>query len=106
MNISRKKSKDTTTLIFEGDLTIYYVAQIKDELFADYEKFADKVALDLAAVSEIDTAGVQLLLFAKKFFSSVHRSIFITRSNESVDSVLTALDVSTLFSMESEGIPS
>ncbi|MEN0035549.1 MAG: STAS domain-containing protein [Cellvibrio sp.] len=101
MNISRKKSKDTTTLVFEGDLTIYYVAQIKDELFADYEKLADKIALDLTSVTEIDTAGVQLLLFAKKFFSSVHRSVFITKSNESVESVLTALDVNSQFALES-----
>lgn len=101
MKISRKKSKDTSTLIFEGDLTIYYVTQIKDELFADYEKLADKIALDLGAVGEIDTAGVQLLLFAKKFFAAVHRPLFITKSNESVDSVLTALDLSTQFAMES-----
>jgi anti-sigma B factor antagonist len=101
MNISRKKSKDTTTLVFEGDITIYYVAQIKDELFADYEKLADKVALDLEGVTEIDTAGVQLLLFAKKFFASVHRSLFISKSNESVDTVLTVLDVNTQFAMES-----
>ena len=101
MNISRKKSKDTSTLIFEGDLTIYYVAQIKDELFADYEKLADKIALDLTSVGEIDTAGVQLLLFAKKFFASVRRPLFISKSNESVDSVLTALDLNTQFAMES-----
>lgn len=101
MNISRKKSKDTTTLVFEGDITIYYVAQIKDELFADYEKLTDKVALDLEGVTEIDTAGVQLLLFAKKFFTSVHRSLFISKSNESVDIVLTVLDVNTQFALES-----
>ena len=101
MNISRKKSKDTSTLIFEGDLTIYHVTHIKDELFADYEKLADRVAFDLGAVGEIDTAGVQLLLFAKKFFSSVHRPMFISKSNESVDSVLIALDVNTQFAMES-----
>lgn len=101
MNISRKKSKDTTTLIFEGDLTIYHVALIKDELFADHDKMADKVALDLSAVGEIDTAGVQLLLFAKKFFTSVRRPLFISKSNESVDSVLTALDVNSQFIMES-----
>jgi anti-sigma B factor antagonist len=100
MNIVRKKNKDTTTLVLEGDLTIYYVAQIKDEIFADYDKLADKVALDLSAVSEIDTAGVQLLLFAKKFFSAVHRSFFISKSNESVDTVLTVLDVNNHFVME------
>ena len=101
MNISRKKNKDTTTLVLEGDLTIYYVTQIKDEIFADYEKLADKIALDLGAVGEIDTAGVQLLLFAKKFFSTAHRSMFISKSNESVDAVLTALDVNSHFAMES-----
>lgn len=101
MNISRKKNKDTTTLVFEGDLTIYYVTQIKDEIFADYEKLADKIALDLGAVGEIDTAGVQLLLFAKKFFSTVHRSMFISKSNESVGAVLTVLDVNSHFAMES-----
>jgi len=101
MNISRKKSKDTTTLILEGDLTIYYVAQIKDEIFADYEKLSDKIALDLEGVTEIDTAGVQLLLFAKKFFATVHRSLFISKSNASIDVVLDVLDVNTQFAMES-----
>lgn len=101
MNVSRKKSKDTTTLIFEGDLTIYYVAQIKDEIFADYEKLSDKIALDLEGVTEIDTAGVQLLLFAKKFFATVHRSLFISKSNGSIDVVLDVLDVNTQFAMES-----
>lgn len=101
MNISRKKSKDTTTLVIEGDLTIYYVTQVKDEIFADYEKLADKVALDLQGVTEIDTAGVQLLLFAKKFFATVHRSLVIAKTNESVEAVLGVLDVNTQFSMES-----
>lgn len=101
MNISRKMSKDTTTLVFEGDLTIYYVAQIKDEIFADYEKLSDKIALDLEGVTEIDTAGVQLLLFAKKFFATVHRSLFISKSNASIDVVLDVLDVNTQFAMES-----
>lgn len=99
MKIERKKSKDTSTLVFEGELTIYNVSQLKDELFADYDKLADKVALDLQAVTEIDTAGVQLLLFAKKFFSAIHKSVFITKSNESVESVLIALDVNSQFAL-------
>jgi anti-sigma B factor antagonist len=101
MNISRKKSKDTSTLIFEGDFTIYYVTQAKNEIFADYEKLADKIALDLEGVTELDTAGVQLLLFAKEFFRSIQRSLFITKSNESVESVLAKLDVQSQFIMES-----
>lgn len=99
MKIERKKSKDTSTLIFEGELTIYNVSQLKDELFADYDKLADKIALDLQAVTEIDTAGVQLLLFAKKFFSAIHKSVLITKSNASVESVLVALDVNSQFAL-------
>lgn len=101
MNISRQKNKDTTTLEFAGDLTIYQVAQVKQDLLADYETLADKVALDLTWVNEIDTAGVQLLLFAKKFLTSVDRTVFIVHSNESVESVLTALDLKNYFSLES-----
>ena len=97
MKIERKKSKDTSTLIFEGELTIYNVSQLKDELFADYDKLAEKIALDLQAVSEIDTAGVQLLLFTKKFFTAIQKPVFISKSNELVENILAALDVNTLF---------
>lgn len=100
MHITRKKNKDTTTLVFEGELTIYNVAQAKDELFADYESLGDKVALDLQAVAEIDTAGVQLLLFAKKFFAGLHKKIFISKANEVVESVLGVLDVNAQFAKE------
>lgn len=97
MKIARKKSKDTSTLIFEGELTIYNVSHLKDELFADYDKLAEKIALDLQAVSEIDTAGVQLLLFTKKFFTAIQKPVFISKSNESVENILAALDINTLF---------
>lgn len=101
MKITRKKTKDITTLIFEGDLNIYEVAVTREELFADYEHLTEKIALDLHAVGEIDTAGVQLLLFAKQFFAGLHKAVFIVKSNEMVDSVLEALDVSRNFSLES-----
>lgn len=101
MKITRKKNKDTTTLIFEGALSIYEVNAIKEELFADYERLADKIALDLHSVSEVDTAGVQLLLFAKTFFAGIHKSVFIVKGNEAVDNILTTLDVSHHFAIES-----
>ncbi len=101
MKITRKKNKDITTLSFDGDLTIYQVAETKDELFADHERLTENIALDLHKVGEIDTAGVQLLLFAKLFFSNLHKTIFIVKSNEIVDSVLIKLDIYSQFSRES-----
>ncbi len=97
MNIERKKNKDTTTLIFSGDLTIYQVSQIKQDFLSEPEKMTAKVALDLHQVTEIDTAGVQLLLFAKKLFSDLNKELFISKNNESVDMVLTALGVNSQF---------
>lgn len=101
MNITRKKNKEITTLSFEGDLTIYHVTESKTALFAEHEKLTDKIALDLQKVSEIDTAGVQLLLFARIFFAKLHKTVFIAKSNEIVDSVLTRLDISSQFTLES-----
>lgn len=101
MKITRKKNKETTTLSFEGELTIYHVAESKTELFANHERLTDKIALDLHNVSEIDTAGVQLLLFARIFFAKLHKTVFIAKSNEVVDSVLTKLDISSQFTFES-----
>ena len=68
MSVERKKSKDTTTLTISGDLTIYSVAQLKDEILNDLENLEQQVALDLQSVSEIDTAGIQLLLFTQSIF--------------------------------------
>jgi hypothetical protein len=55
----------------------------------------------LHSVSEIDTAGVQLLLFAKVFFAKLDKTVFIVKSNEMVDAVLTKLDLTSHFSLES-----
>jgi anti-sigma B factor antagonist len=97
MNIERKKTKDTSTFMFEGELTIYKVHQAKQDLFNDHEKLLNQIAFDLHQVTEIDTAGVQLLLFAKKYFSSRNKSLFISKTNESVEAVLTALNVNNQF---------
>lgn len=97
MKIERKKNKDTSTLTLEGELTIYNVTQIKQEIFSDHEKLSNNIAVDLHQVTEIDTAGVQLLLFAKIFFEKSNKSLFISKSNESVDAVLKVLNVNTQF---------
>lgn len=89
-------------MAFDGDLTIYQVTETKDELFADHERLTENIALDLHKVGEIDTAGVQLLLFAKRFFSDVNKNIFIVKSNEIVDSVLLKLDIYSQFTQDAK----
>ncbi|MEF8700272.1 MAG: STAS domain-containing protein [Candidatus Accumulibacter sp. UW20] len=48
-----------------GELTIYSAGEIKAEL-ADAMSGADDLEVDLGGIAEIDTAGLQLMLIAKR----------------------------------------
>lgn len=100
MNISCKNNKSGTLLSVEGELTIYSVAQAKQALFDDYAKYVSPIALDLESVSEIDTAGLQLLLFMQKILSDDNKKLHLTKSNEHVDAILKNLDVATYFTLD------
>lgn len=100
MNISCKNNKSGTLLSIDGELTIYSIAQAKQELFDDYDNFVSPITLDLHGVSEIDTAGLQLLLFLQKMLSKDNKKIHLEKSNEHVDSILKNLDVATYFTLE------
>jgi len=100
MNITRKNSKSGTSLCIDGELTIYTVTQAKQTLLEDHENFTSTVSLDLRNVSEIDTAGLQLLLFVQKHLNNLDKKLQLTKSNEHVDALLENLDVATYFTLE------
>lgn len=100
MNITRKNTKSGTALSIDGELTIYTVTQAKQALLEDHENFTSPVALDLRNVSEIDTAGLQLLLFVQKHLSGLEKTLHLTKSNEHVDALLEHLDVVSYFKLE------
>lgn len=100
MNVTRKNNKSGTVLSLEGELTIYTVTQAKQALLEDHENFLSPVALDLRNVSEIDTAGLQLLLFVHKQLKSLEKTVHLTKSNEHVDALMTHLDVASYFTLE------
>lgn len=59
------QSDTQTPLRLSGELTIYHAAEIKPQLVALIGR-ADTPDLDLSEVTELDTAGLQLLLFARR----------------------------------------
>lgn len=65
--MSKKKAAKpaASTLKLEGELTIYRAAELKDTLLAPLAE-ATSLEADLAGVTEIDSAGVQLLMLAKQ----------------------------------------
>jgi anti-anti-sigma factor len=56
-----------STLRIDGELTIYRAAELHREIVAALPRAkGESLAIDLAEVTEIDGAGVQLLLAARK----------------------------------------
>lgn len=97
MKISRKKNRNQILMKFDGELTIYSAMQSRDLIFQDQEAWPELVALDLHAVEELDTAGVQLLLLMDKLQRARAGRVVIDSSNEQVDRVLELLDITHYF---------
>ncbi len=62
----RAETKDGLSLLhIEGDMTIYTAAELKAELMPHLSQPLER-EIDLSGVSEIDSAGLQLLMLAKR----------------------------------------
>lgn len=88
MDVNRKHSKTSTTLRLSGECTIYHAASAKESLLGDSKGFDKTVQLHLEQISEIDTAGVQLLLMLQKCVQQAGGTLRLQSSNETVDQVL------------------
>ena len=53
-------------LVIEGELTIYRAAELKERLLDALAATDAVLEIKLAGVKEVDTAGVQLLMLAKR----------------------------------------
>jgi anti-anti-sigma factor len=88
-------STATTTLPLDGELTIYRAAELKPLLLQRPDGDA-ALALDLSQVSEIDTAGVQLLLLARREAALQGRGFGIAAVSPAVADALELLGLADL----------
>lgn len=65
MTSATERDSAPSMLHIAGDMTIYRAAELKPALLAALEQ-ASVLEINLADVTEIDTAGIQLLMLAKK----------------------------------------
>lgn len=100
INVIHNNNKNGTTLTLDGELTIYSVTAAHKTLSELFDAFVSPVSLDVSRVSEIDTAGVQLLLFVKKQLGECDKAIYISNSNSQLDSIFSLLDLTNLFAVE------
>lgn len=76
----------------EGEMTIYTALELKDRLLAPLNQCVH-MAIDLAGVSEIDSAGLQLLVMTKNEARARGKSLSISGHSPAV---LEALDLCNL----------
>lgn len=74
-------------LALTEDLTIYHALEQKNALLAALAN-TDELELDLLHVSEIDTAGLQLLVLLKKEAQRSGKTISVVAHSQSVRAVI------------------
>lgn len=99
MRKTRTKSpsgEDVQRLVLEGDLTIYHAQEHKRRLLDALDQ-AKVVELDLARVSEIDSAGLQVLLLTKRESLAAGKDLRILAHSPAVQELLDFLNVASYF---------
>lgn len=84
------------SLQIEGEMTIYRAAELKDVLLVPLAGGAH-LDVDLSGVSELDSAGVQLLMAAKAEAAARHGTLRLTGHSPAVLEVFELLDLAGHF---------
>jgi len=89
-------SPDATRLVIDGDLTIYRAADVKRELLDQLEQH-DPLELDLSQVAQIDTAGIQLLVLAKRESQRRGTTLRIVAHSQAVQELIDFYNMAAYF---------
>jgi anti-anti-sigma factor len=83
-------------LILDGAMTIYNATEIKNQLLSGLNA-APILELDLSHVSEMDTAGFQLLVMAKRESQRINHSLRIVGHSPAVQEVIEFFNMGAFF---------
>lgn len=87
---------DRCQVDIEGEMTIYTAAQLKEQLLPVLND--DKaLTITLANVTEIDSAGVQLLMLVSKTRSAQNRTTTLSDHSNAVVDVFQLMDLVSYF---------
>jgi anti-anti-sigma factor len=83
-------SQGAASLAIEGEMTIYRAAELKPALLDAVREHAAP-ALDLSAVTEFDSAGLQLLLVARQEAARLGKRLVLSAASNAVRDVFALL---------------
>lgn len=96
MEISVHNTNDRCTVSLAGELTIYDTGVLKDGLVAAVGECAE-IEVDLSAVTDIDTAGLQVLILAKRHAAATNKTLRLVGHSRPVVELIELYDVAALF---------
>ncbi|MCP4433853.1 MAG: STAS domain-containing protein [Gammaproteobacteria bacterium] len=96
MGIEIKSDDGYCQARIEGDMTIYTAGEYRETLLTQCHSRGG-LELDLEHVSEIDTAGLQLLIALKKHLDDTESGLQIKKYSEAVQKALVLTQLETAF---------
>jgi anti-anti-sigma factor len=91
-----KSKQGSKSLIIEEDMTIYNAAAQKDQ-FLQALAGCNELDLDLLKVNEMDSAGFQILLLAKREAIKADKSVRLTAHSKAVTEILDLFNMASYF---------
>jgi anti-sigma B factor antagonist len=92
MTIGETSQGAAACLAVEGEMTIYRAAELKPALL-EAVRTHDAPALDLSAVTEFDSAGLQLLLVARREAERLGKRLAVNAASPAVRDVFALLGI-------------
>jgi anti-anti-sigma factor len=96
MSITIESENGLSHVKLAGELTIFYADELWPQLWQGLQE-AQEVEIDLNGVSEIDTAGIQLLMMAKKNEKSAGKTVRVLNHSQSVLEAFELYDLAGYF---------
>ncbi len=93
---TRPGSDGTERMTIKEDMTIYHAESLKAALMRGIER-STLLELDLSQVTEIDSAGIQLLMLAKRESQSRAKTLSITAHSPAVHELIDFFNIAAYF---------
>ncbi|MBV7539109.1 STAS domain-containing protein [Duganella sp. sic0402] len=87
---------EITRIALDGELTIYRAADLKVSVLEALRK-ARLLEIDLSGVTELDTAGLQVLMLAKQVAAAEQRTLRLVQHSPAVVEIFEMLDLVAFF---------
>lgn len=96
MKIHSSKQQQQTLISLEGELTIYNVNDLRAELLSVVNN-ADDIEINLSLVSDVDSAGLQLLMLVKREMLKQEKNLRLVAHSRAVLDAFELCDLGSFF---------